>query len=195
MIHRRPALTGALAIVAAASLTAPALATQDKPAPGHAPDLSGLHAFDLRVGTWKMHNRVLPDRLMGSHAWETWEGTQTFRQMMGGYANVDENVFHTPRGDYNGVTLRAYNNQTGEWAIWWLDGRKPFDSLDPPMKGRFKDGVGIFYAKDTLRGRPVLVRFLWSKFTPNSAHWEQAYSGDGGKTWETNWITDFERVQ
>jgi hypothetical protein len=33
-----------------------------------------------------------------------------------------------------------------------------------------------------------------SKITPNSAQWEQAFSEDGGKTWETNWIMELERV-
>ena len=42
--------------------------------------------------------------------------------------------------------------------------------------------------------KPIRVRFTWSKMTPASAHWEQAFSPDGGKTWETNWIMDMQRV-
>jgi hypothetical protein len=30
--------------------------------------------------------------------------------------------------------------------------------------------------------------------TGTSAHWEQAYSADGGKTWETNWYADFKKL-
>ena len=62
------------------------------------------------------------------------------------------------------------------------------------MLGRFVGGVGTFYNDDTLRGKPIKVRFIWSNITRNAAHWEQAYSPDGGKTWETNWISDFTRV-
>jgi hypothetical protein len=62
------------------------------------------------------------------------------------------------------------------------------------VKGRFAHGVGTFYADDKLRGRPIKVRFTWSHMTPTAAHWEQAFSPDGGKTWETNWITDFKRI-
>jgi hypothetical protein len=59
--------------------------------------------------------------------------------------------------------------------------------------GRFENGVGTFYSDDTLRGKPVRVRFVWSNITATTAHWEQAFSPDGGKTWEVNWITDFKR--
>jgi hypothetical protein len=62
------------------------------------------------------------------------------------------------------------------------------------VRGRFVNGVGVFYADDSLRGKTVKVRFTWTHPTPNTAHWEQAFSGDGGKTWETNWVTDFTRV-
>jgi hypothetical protein len=194
MTRLRVALTATL-VVSMAAAVPPARASQDAPPAVRNPDMSGLHDFDLRVGRWKVHNHVLKERLAGSRDWEDSDGVQTFQQLLGGAVNVDENIFHMPRGDYPGVTLRAYNPATGEWAIWWLDGRNPHGSLDPPMKGRFRNGVGTFYADDTLRGRPIKVRFLWTKFTRNSAHWEQAYSGDGGKTWETNWVTDFERIE
>jgi hypothetical protein len=96
-----------------------------------------------------------------------------------------------PDGAYNGVTLRAYDPKTDQWSIWWLDGRNPHGDLEPPMKGRFVDGVASFYADDTLRGKPIKVRFIWSNITPTTAHWEQAFSPDGGQTWETNWFSDF----
>jgi len=87
----------------------------------------------------------------------------------------------------------TYDPKTGTWSIWWHDGRNPGD-LDPPVKGRFKDGVGTFYSDDTLRGKPIKVRFTWSGITATAAHWEQAFSGDGGKTWETNWTADFSKI-
>ena len=167
---------------------------QDNPKPTPVPNLSGVHDFDLRVGRWQAHHRRLKERLAGSHEWVEFDGTQTFWQLMDGLANTDDNVFQIPGGEYRGVTLRAYDPGTGQWAIWWLDGRNPFGSLEPPVRGRFENGVGAFYADDTLRGKPIRVRFIWSHITPTSAHWEQAFSPDGGKTWETNWITDFRRI-
>jgi hypothetical protein len=184
--------TAILALVIGAA--DPAYASQDNPQPLPAANLSGLHDFDLRVGHWRAHHRRLKERLAGSHEWVEFEGTCVFQQLMGGWANMDDNVFDMPGGVYRGVTLRAYDAGSGEWAIWWLDGRNPFGDLDPPVKGRFENGIGTFYADDTLRGRKIRVRFIWSHITATSAHWEQAFSADGGRTWETNWITDFRRA-
>ena len=187
------ALRTAVALLGAVCM---AHASQDYPAPKLLkPDLSGLHDFDLRAGEWVCHHRRLKERLAGSHEWQEFDGTQSFRLLIDGYANEDENVMNLPGGAYKGVTLRAYDPKTGQWAIWWLDGRTPFGDLDPPVKGRFVNGVGVFYANDTLRGKPVRVRFTWSNITANSAHWEQAFSPDGGKTWELNWVTDFTRAK
>lgn len=172
---------------------APARPSQDNPKAIQSPNLTGLHDFDLRVGPWKAHHRRLKERLAGSHEWVEFDGTSNLWKLMDGWANVDDNVFNMPNGKYSGVSLRAYDPKTGQWAIWWLDGRNPFGEMDPPVKGRFVNGVGTFYADDTLRGKPIRVRFVWSRITPTSAHWEQAFSPDGGKTWETNWITDFRR--
>jgi hypothetical protein len=172
-----------------------AFANQDSPkAAPSAPNLSGLHDFDFFVGTWRAHHRKLKERLAGSHDWVEFDGTLTMHELMNGHANEDESIFNVPGGAYRGVTLRAYDDVTGQWAIWWLDGRMPFAPLDPPVKGRFINGVGVFYSDDTLRGKPVRVRFTWSNISSTTAHWEQAFSGDGGKTWETNWTTDFTRT-
>jgi hypothetical protein len=160
-----------------------------------AEDLSGLHDFDARVGGWHAHHRRLRERLTGCHEWQEFDGTTVFQSLMGGWANMDDNVFELPGETWKGVTLRAYDAKTGMWAIWWLDGRNPFGSLDPPIRGRFANGVGTFYADDVLNGKPIRMRLTFSEFTTDSAHWEQAFSDDGGTSWETNWITDFRRAR
>jgi hypothetical protein len=171
-------------------------AAQDKPPEQTAPsDLSGVHDFDFLVGEWRVHSRRLKERLAGSNEWEEFEGSIVSRRMMDGRANVDDTVFHTPQGVYRGVAPRAYDPQTGQWLIWWIDGRNPSGNVDPPVKGRFANGVGTFYSSDTLRGKPIKVRFTWSHITPTSARWEQAFSPDDGKTWETNWTQRLERVK
>lgn len=183
-----------LAIAAVLGSTAPARSSQDNPTPLAEPNLAGLHDFDFLAGSWKVRHQRLKERLAGSHAWEEFDGTCTMRPLMGGYANVDDNVMELPSGTYQGVGLRSYDPKSGQWAIWWLDSRNPFGDLDPPVKGRFENGVGTFTSNDTLRGKPVRVRFTWSQITPTSAHWEQAFSPDGGKTWEVNWRMEFTRV-
>jgi hypothetical protein len=177
------------------SSIAPAHASQDTPKPAQAPaNLTGLHDFDFLVGKWQVRNRKLKERLADNHDWVEFDGTIHMRKLMDGWANVDDTLFNVPGGAYHGVGLRSYDPKTAQWAIWWLDGRNPFGDLDPPVKGHFENGVGTFYADDTLRGKTVRVRFIWAHITPTSATWEQAYSPDGGKTWETNWTQILQRV-
>jgi len=183
-------------MTAALGFIIPAYASEDAPPPAAAaPDLSGLHDFDFWIGDWRVHHRRLKERLAGSHEWIEFEGTSSVRKTMNGWGNVDDNFLDMPGGAYYGVGIRSYDPKTARWAIWWLDGRDPFGNLDPPVKGRFDNGVGTFYADDTFKGKPIRVRFTWSHITATSARWEQAFSPDGGKTWETNWLMEMQRVQ
>ncbi len=171
-------------------------ASQDAPKPTQtAPNLTHLHDFDFLVGNWHVRHRQLKARLAGSREWVAFDGTCSMHKLMNGWSNVDDNVINKPTGTYRGVGLRSYDAVSGQWAIWWLDSREPFANLDPPVKGNFDNGVGTFYANDTLNGKPIRVRFVWSHITPTSAQWEQAYSPDNGKTWETNWVMEFQRVR
>ena len=61
-------------------------------------------------------------------------------------------------------------------------------TFSQPSMGEFKRGRGEFFDQETLNGRAILVRFVISDMTPNSCRFEQAFSDDGGKTWEVNWI-------
>lgn len=150
-------------------------------------------AFDFLIGRWHVQHRRLRSRLTHSSDWEIFAGTCEARALLGGQANVDDNVLELPDGTYRAATLRAFDPTTRTWAIWWLDGRKP-QRLDPPLIGSFERGVGTFLGRDTWKGQDVLVRFIWSRIAADSAHWEQAFSDDGGKTWETNWFMEFRRL-
>jgi hypothetical protein len=150
------------------------------------------HDWDWLVGRWNVRHHKLKARLAGSAEWEDFAGTSVLWLTLGGLGTVDDNVFSAPGGTYRAVGVRAYDVKSGEWSIWWLDERNP--TIDPPVKGGFKNGVGEFSAPDTLNGRPIVVRYRWSEITPTSARWEQAFSPDGGATWEVNWIMRFERA-
>jgi hypothetical protein len=173
---------------------APAVTRADAPPATPHEVRDGRHDFDLRFGDWRVQHRRLKERLANSHEWIEFDGTLSMRPLMGGLANVSDNVFNMPGGTYRGVSLRAYDPATGQWAVWWLDGRNPLGELDPPVKGRFENGAATFYGTDTFKGKPVRVRIMWSHVTATSARWEQAYSADGGETWETNWVSDFTRA-
>jgi hypothetical protein len=152
------------------------------------------HDFDFLVGRWQVHHRRLKQRLVGNTEWEEFGGTTQLRTLMDGHANVDDNVIELPSGSYRAVSLRSFDPQTRQWAIWWLDGRQPHQ-IDVPMIGSFSDGVGTFYADELIGGRPVRVRFLWTDITPTSCRWQQAFSIDAGRTWEINWVMAFTRVE
>jgi hypothetical protein len=154
--------------------------------------MSSANDFDFFHGRWAVHHRRLKDRLAGCTEWEIFGGTTAVQPLLGGAGNVDDNVIELPAGAYRAATFRAFDPATKQWAIWWLDGRHPH-AVDVPMIGRFENGIGTFFADETFRGQPIKVRFLWSGITPTSARWEQAFSPDGGKTWETNWEMDFTR--
>ena len=111
------------------------------------------------------------------------------QKILGGAGNMDENILDFPGDAYRAVSLRTYDATKKQWSIWWIDGRNP-SHLDPPVVGGFKNGIGTFYANDTFKGKPIRIRFLWTNLT-TEPHWEQAFSDDGGKTWETNWIMEF----
>jgi hypothetical protein len=154
---------------------------------------SSEHDFDFLVGTWTVQHRRLKQRLAHGTEWETFSGTCKTWLLLDGQGDVDDNVLQAPAGAYRAVTLRSFDPATKLWSIWWLDSRHPHD-LDPPVVGGFRNGIGTFFAKDTSGGRPIIVRYIWSDITPHSAKWQQAFSDDGGKTWETNWVMEFRRT-
>jgi hypothetical protein len=151
---------------------------------------TGMHDFDFLAGEWRVHHHRLKP---GSQQWVDFDGTCSNRKLMDGGANMEEHALPAPYGAYRAIALRAYDPKTDQWAIWWLDGRYPSGPVGPPVKGGFEKGVGTFYADDMQNGKPMRLRFVWSKITPTSAQWEQALSSDGGKTWATNWIMNFSR--
>lgn len=149
--------------------------------------------FDFEFGSWRVKHRRLKARLAGCDEWEEFEGTCETRPILGGNGNVEDNVIDIPSGSYRAIALRSYDPAQDSWAIWWLDARSPH-ALDVPVVGRFADGVGHFYADNTHDGRPIRLRFIWSRTDTPSPRWEQAMSADGGETWEVNWTMDFVRA-
>jgi hypothetical protein len=151
----------------------------------------GQHDFDFAVGSWKFHLKRLVRRLAGSNEWVEFDGTSVCRKVLDGRGEVDEmNVESAEKHIHiQGLALRLYNPESHQWSIYWANAADGV--LEPnPMVGQFNNGRGEFYNHQIYEGRAVYARFIWSGITTNSPHFEQAFSADGGKTWETNWITD-----
>lgn len=168
--------------------------TANAAAPEAAVERDGARDFDFETGTWTTHLRRLRNPLSsGAAAWVEYEGTTVVRKVLDGRANLVELVVSGPAGRIEGLSLRLYQPQTRQWTLNFAniaDGM-----MTQPMTGAFHNGVGEFYGPDTLRGRAILVRFLISPVTPDTYRFEQAFSPDGGKTWEVNWLATDTRVR
>ncbi|MEU7935462.1 hypothetical protein [Micromonospora echinofusca] len=147
--------------------------------------------FDFLAGTWNVANRRLRERHVGGDDWDEFPGLSVARGFFGGAGSFDEITFPT-RG-FSGATVRIFDPAAGSWSIYWMSSRRGMLEL-PPVVGRFVDGVGTFLADDVDEQRPVRCRFVWSAITPTSCRWEQAFSTDGERTWETNWVMEFTRA-
>lgn len=154
----------------------------------------GRNDFDFFIGQWKGYNHRLRERLKGSTEWEEFTGHSVASKILGGLGHMDEVTFERESGVSVGLTVRLFNPTTHEWSIYWAASSYPTGVLEVPMIGKFKDGVGKFYALDTHEGRHIFSRFIWTVKSPDSCRWEQAFSEDAGSTWETNWYADFERI-
>lgn len=153
------------------------------------------HARDWQwlVGNWDVQHRRLKERLANNNEWEEFPGKSALWLTLSGLGTIDDNLLHLPSGSYRALGIRAFDPQTRQWFIWWLDGRNA-GKIDPPVVGSFSGDKGTFVGRDTLRGKPITVRFRWHDIHSAQPHWEQAFSADGGATWEVNWVNFFTRT-
>jgi hypothetical protein len=174
-----------------ALLTMVALAMPSQASPSVGP-VDGQHDFDWEIGTWKTELRRLAKPLSGSSEWVEYSGTTVVRKVLDGRANLVELRVKGPSGQIEGMSLRLYNPQTRQWSLNFASARNGV--MTEPVYGGFQDGRGEFFGKDSLDGRAIFVRFVISKVTDASWRFEQAYSEDGGRTWELNWVATDTRV-
>jgi hypothetical protein len=147
--------------------------------------------FDFNFGHWKTHVSRLKDPLSGSKTWVEYDGVSDVAPVWNGRASIFELRVEGPAGRIEGMGLRLFNPETNEWTLNWANAADPH--LGVPTVGGFKDGRGEFLDQETYGGRAILVRNTFSNVTPDASRFEQAFSADGGKTWETNWIMTFAR--
>ncbi len=204
MTHRRRGLFRALILLAAVGAPAPAAFAQVAPAPppaatrtpvpAPAPLRDGAHDFDFEIGTWKTHLKRLLHPLSGSDEWAEYEGTTTVRKVWDGRANLVELVADGPAGHFEGLNLRLYNAQSRQWSLNFASSRG--GTLTQPTIGAFDaSGRGEFHDQETFDGRAIFVRFTIIPVDADTIRFEQAFSADGGRTWELNWIATDTRVK
>ena len=187
----RALLAAAILVPTPASAAAPVpIVKPNYPAAPTARD--GSHDFDFEFGTWRTHYRLLRHRLAGDHEWYDCYGTSVVRPFWGGAGNLEDGDLKCPKRYVGGMTLRMYDAHTKQWTLWW--GTRELAVSPPPQIGHFNAaGRGDFYSYDSWQNKPEITRFRWTHVNGNP-RFEQAFSTDKGKTWETNWTTDYERV-
>jgi hypothetical protein len=153
----------------------------------------GQHDFDFEIGTWKTHLSRRLHPLTGSSTWIGLEGTSVIRKVWNGRANLVELEVDGPSGHIEGLSLRLYNPQSHQWSLNFANSND--GTLSQPTIGEFKNGRGEFFSREPFDGRTIDVRNVFSDSTPNSYRFEQAFSDDGGKTWEVNWIAIDTRIK
>ncbi len=156
--------------------------------------VDGQRDFEWETGTWRTAVRVLAEPLSESaDEWLQFTGTSVVRPLSDRRANVVELEVSGPSGRIDGLNLRLYEPKVKRWSLTFVNIRDGL--LTPAVYGGFHDDVGEFYGDDQLGGRPIKVRFLILRQGPNTARFEQAFSADGGTTWETNWIALDRRIR
>ncbi|WAS96719.1 hypothetical protein [Nannocystis punicea] len=185
-----------LLVVCGAACARPAQSGTDAPvnAPALPPDYTtartgDVHDFDYFAGGWTTAQRRLKARGVGSDEWEEFPATLCMTPYLGGMATVDE--LHFPTKGWAGLTLRTFDLARRQWSIYWVSSETGL--LGTPVVGGFEGDRGEFYGPDEDGGRPVAVRYRWTKLDADHARWEQAFSYDG-RAWETNWTAEFTRA-
>ena len=157
--------------------------------PGAARD--GQHDFDFEFGSWRAHIRRQLHPLAGSDSWVELEGSSVVHKLWDGRANLGELEVGGASSHLEGLSLRLYNPESRQWSIYWANSKD--GTLGTAMTGQFTNGRGEFFNQELFQGRSIYVRFVFSDITPTSFRLEQAFSADGGKTWQPNWIAAFTR--
>lgn len=161
-------------------------------APQRAAADSHQHDFDFEWGTpWKAHLLRLRHRLAGSHDWIEYDGTLTIHKLWNGKGNISELEVGNATSHIEGGALHLYDPKAHQWSVTYVS--SDADTLGVPAIGRFEHGRGVFHDRETDHGRPVIDRWYFTNISPHHFDFEQAFSADGGKTWETNLIIKYTR--
>lgn len=186
------ALAALLALVPSQAQRARAQDADPTPAPAGA-RADGQRDFDLETGLWRTQVRRLAQPLSGSRQWLEYAGTTRVIPVQGGRANLAELAVAGAAGRIDGVSLRLYEPESGTWRIHYANLRD--GALTAPVAGGFVRGRGEFFGEDSFDGRPIRVRFRIHCPQPDRCLFEQAFSADGGRNWETNWLATDTRIR
>jgi hypothetical protein len=152
----------------------------------------GQHDFDFNLGVWRTHIRRVLDPFDAASRVIELSGTVTVRKVWNGRAELEEIEADGPLGHWEGMTLFLYNPAAHQWSQSFSNSR--MGVLNAPLIGAFRDGRGELIAQDSFHSRSILVRGVWSDIRPESHHYQESYSDDGGKTWVAAFSAELRRA-
>ncbi|HEY1588417.1 MAG TPA: hypothetical protein VGG00_01690 [Rhodanobacter sp.] len=151
--------------------------------PGTGPE----HDFDFNMGHWTTRIRAVLDPLSSPHAWSDLSGTHAVYRVWDDWANVGQLEVDGPKGHVEDLALRLYDRKTQQWRVYFANSKS--GTLEKPMVGEFRSGVGSFIGMDEIDGKTALTRNVWSNITAKSCQQDWAISTDGGKSWVSTWTS------
>lgn len=180
-----------LALMAASfGLAVPALAQAPSSSPAAR---DGSHDMDFNFGTWHTEISRTPDPFRDPGRIVHIAGTVTVKPIWKGKAALEEIEAEGPRGHWEAANLFFYDPAAHQWIQTFVaadEGR--FN--EPSGIGEYRDGNIEFYSTDTVNGRTVLDRAIWSDIKPNSHTYTESLSDDGGRTWHPAFVAHVTRL-
>ncbi len=147
--------------------------------------------FDKLHGVWRVESHSLKDRMSGETVWQENHMQTEYRVLLDGLVVVNDTYGTFNNRPMHGLMFRAYDPDKDEWVFQWMS--KGYPHLTEQVRGRFENGVGVFYGTETNKGRRFRMRFRWKMISEDHAFWEQAYQHPETGNWEVNWTLDLRR--
>ena len=152
----------------------------------------GAHDFDFDMGRWHTQSHRLMHPLSDASDWVDLEGETNVTPIWGGKGNLAEYKAQGPNGPLELIAIRLFNPKTQQWAVNFAT--PGVGMLGIPGVGDAQDGRMTFYDQEDFNGRQIWVRFRIWPIDQDHAQSEQAFSADGGKSWEVNWVNRYTRL-
>jgi len=150
-----------------------------------------MENFDILEGIWDVESRSLKNRMSGDKIWLTNRMETKYRILLDGLVAINDTYGTFNDKPVHGIMIRTYDPDKNEWRFQWMS--QGYPHLTEQVKGRFENGIGVFYGQETNRGRTFRMRFRWKLISQDHAFWEQAYQDPESGEWEVNWTLNLRR--
>lgn len=169
------------------------------PAPAQMPNQQpvmrdGSHDMDFNFGTWHTEISRTADPFGNPSNVVHIAGTVTVKPIWNGKGELEEIEADGPNGHWLGANLFFYDPTAHQWIQTYVDSSKGrFD--EPAGIGEYRDGNVEYYSSNTLGGRAILDRAIWSDIRPDSHTYTESFSDDGGRTWRPAFVAHLTRIK